>query len=345
MSKGKTIKDVALALGVSPATVSRALAGNTRIPEDTRQRVAQMADQLGYVVNRAAQSLVTGRSAGFVGLVLTDPGYGREDSYLGEFISGLGKGLTEFGVDLFLSAIPQGQSELSVIRNIVSTRRADGLILARTAEIDKRVEYLLDQRFPFVTHGRVLRDEGLFPWVDTDGETAFAEAFDLLYSLGHRRFALMTIEEPMTFRLHRTEGLQRAIEAKADPSVSLKVMTAPRHDPGLRRNAIQRMLAEPDRPTAILGLFDGLALSVMAEAGAMGLRVPTDLSIIGFDNIASSAHARPGLTTFDSDTVEGGRMLAQMLVERITAGVEAPAISTLIRPKLVLRGSHGVAPP
>jgi LacI family transcriptional regulator len=345
MSKGKTIKDVALALGVSPATVSRALADNTRIPKDTRLRVAQMAEQLGYVANRAAQSLVSGRSAGFVGLVLTDPGYGREDSYLSEFISGLGNGLTELGLDLFVSAIPHGQSELSVIRNIVTTRRADGLILARTAEVDKRVDYLLERRFPFVTHGRVLGGDGLFPWVDTDGEAAFAEAFDLLYCLGHRRFALMTIEEPMMFRLHRTEGLHRAISARGDASVSLKIVTAPRNDPALRREAIRRMLADPERPTAILTLFDGLALSVLAEAGAMGLSVPLDLSIIGFDNIASSAHARPGLTTFDSDTVGAGRMLAQMLAERIAAGVEAPARTTLIAPKLVLRASHGLAPP
>ncbi len=264
---------------------------------------------------------------------------------MGEFISGLGKGLTGFGIDLFLSAIPQGQSELTVIRNIVSTRRADGLILARTAEVDKRVEYLLDKRFPFVTHGRVLGHEGVFPWVDTDGAVAFAEAFDLLYALGHRRFALMTIKEPMTFRLHRTEGLQRAIQARGDASVSLQVVTAPHHNPNLRREHIQRMLAQPNRPTAILALFDGLALSVMAEAEAAGLCAPQDLSIIGFDNIASAAHARPGLTTFDSDTVEGGRMLAQMLVERLTAGVDAPARSTLIPPKMVLRGSHGAASP
>lgn len=345
MTRGKTIKDVALALGLSAATVSRALAGNTRIPEDTRQRVIRMADELGYVVNRAAQSLATGRSAGFVGLVLTDPGYGREDSYLGEFISGLGTGLAGFGADLFLSAIPQGQSELSVIRNIVSTRRADGLVLARTAEVDRRVDYLLEQGFPFVTHGRVLRDEGLFPWVDTDGEAAFAEAFDLLHTLGHRRLALMTIEEPMTFRLHRTEGLQRAIEARGDPAVSLDIVTAPRHDAALRRDAIRRMLSVPDRPTAVLALFDGLALSVLAEAEAAGLSVPGDLSVIGFDNIASAAHARPGLTTFDSGTVEGGQMLARMLVERIATGVEAPAQSMLIRPRLVLRASHGPAPP
>jgi LacI family transcriptional regulator len=211
--------------------------------------------------------------------------------------------------------------------------------------VDRRVDYLLAQRFPFVTHGRVLRDEGLFPWVDTDGEAAFAEALDLLYALGHRRLALMTIEEPMTFRLHRTEGVQRAIEARGDPALSLRIVTAPRHDPARRRDAIRAMLAAPDRPTAVLALFDGMALSVLAEAEAAGLSVPGDLSVIGFDNVASAAHARPGLTTFDSDTVEGGRMLGRMLVDRIATGIEAPAQTLLIRPRLVLRASHGPAPP
>ena len=104
------------------------------------------------------------------------------------------------------------------------------------------------------------------------------------------------------------------------------------------------MLARPDRPTAILCLFDGLALSVLAEAAAMGLAVPGDISVIGFDNIASAAHARPGLTTFDSDTLDGARCVARMLVERIAAGVDAPAQTHLIRPRLILRGSHGPAP-
>ena len=88
-----TIKDIARVLGLSASTVSRALAGNARIPETTRLRVQTTAEELGYAPNRAAQLLVGGRSSGFAGLVLTDPGYGREDSYLGEYISGLGHGL------------------------------------------------------------------------------------------------------------------------------------------------------------------------------------------------------------------------------------------------------------
>lgn len=338
-----TIKDLARALGLSASTVSRALAGHERIPQVTRDRVQALAQDLGYAPNRAAQNLVGGRSSGFAGLVLTDPGYGREDSYLGEYISGLGAGLAETGIDLFLTAVPAGQSELTVIRNIVTARRADGLILGRTSEADPRVDYLLSLGFPFVTHGRVLGEDLPFSWVDTDGTTAFAEAFDLLYGLGHRRFALLTIEEPMTFRHHRTEGLRQAIERRGDPDVSLSVATTSRYDRARRQEVVHALLTADPRPTAILTLFDSLALNVLQVAESLSLSVPGDVSVIGFDNIASAAMARPGLTTFDSDTFSSARETARMLVERIQSP-EAGQQSLLIRPKLVLRASHGPAP-
>lgn len=337
-----TIKDIANALGLSAATVSRSLAGHERIPEATRQRVQEKARELGYSPNRSAQNLVGGRTSGFAGLVLTDPGYGREDSYLGDYISGLGQGLAESGIDLFLAAIPEGQSELSVIQNIVNTRRADGLILARTSEVDPRVDYLMKVGFPFVTHGRILREDVPYSWIDTNGADAFSEAFELLYGLGHRNFALLTIEEPMTFRLHRTEGLTRAIEQKGDPSVTLQIATSPRYDSRKRKQVIEDLLRGVDRPTAVLAMFDGLALAVLQVAEAMSLSVPDDLSVIGFDNIPSAALARPGLTTFDSCTFDSARESARMLVSRMKSP-ESEVRTLLIRPKLVLRASHGPA--
>ncbi|MBW6506575.1 MAG: LacI family transcriptional regulator [Rhodobacteraceae bacterium] len=340
----KTIKDVARTLGVSAATVSRALAGNARISAETRERVERAARDVGYVPNRAAQSLVAGRSSGFVGLILTDPGYGREDSYLGEFISGLGAGLATHGIDLFLAAIPETQSELSVIRNIVGTHRADGLIIGRTSEVDPRVEYLAAAGFPFVSHGRTSLEYPAHSWVDTDGAAAFCEAFEMLYALGHRRFGLVTIEEPMTFRLHRTEGLVEAIARRGDPAVSLQIATAPRYDGVRRHDAICALLSGPDRPTAVLTLFDGLALTVLEEAAHLGLSVPHDLSVIGFDNISSSRLARPGLTTFEAETTRSARESARMLVAQFNAKTRQTVPETLlIRPKLVLRASHGPA--
>ncbi|QYK41162.1 MAG: LacI family DNA-binding transcriptional regulator [Paracoccaceae bacterium] len=338
---GTTLKALAAELGISPATVSRALAGNPRISDETRKRVAAAARAAGYVPNRAAQSLVSGRASGFAGLVLQDPGYGREPSYLGEFVQGLGQGLAERGIDLFLSFIPNGQSELAIIRNIVTTRRADGLVLARTSEVDPRVDWLLGNGFPFVTHGRTGAETGAFDWIDTDGEAAFARAFDLLYGLGHRRFGLVTIEEPMAFRRHRTEGLANALARAGD--AELRVATSPRHDAQRRREVIRDLLGRPDRPTAILCLFDSLALAVLEEAAEMGFSVPRDLSVIGFDNIAAAAHARPALTTFDSDTLAAAHALADMLADRITRPA-APPRHRLITPRLVLRHSHGPVP-
>jgi LacI family transcriptional regulator len=339
-----TIKDIARALGMAPSTVSRALSGHPRIPEATRAKVRDLAQELGYAPNRAAQTLVGKRNSGFAGLVLTDPGYGREDSYLGEFLSGLGQGLGENGVDLFLAAIPQGQSELSVIQNIVASRRADGLILGRTSEADPRVDFLIKAGFPFVTHGRLAAREDAHDWVDTDGFTAFGEAFDMLYAFGHRHFALLTIEEPMTFRLHRTEGLMRAVERRGDPSVTVSVVTSPRYDTARRRQVIHDMLTgAPRRPTAVIAMFDGLAMAVLQVAESLSLRVPEDVSVMGFDNIASAATARPGLTTFDSNTFSSARDCARMLLARI-ADPSGPPAHRLIRPKLVLRASHGPVP-
>ncbi len=337
-----TMKDVARALGISPATVSRALAGHPRISRETRERVEAAVRAAGYVPNRAAQSLKNGGAGGFAGLVLTDPGYGRDDSYLGEFLSGLGRGLGEHGVDLFLSTVGEDGDELAVIRNIVGARRADGLILGRTQAEDARVDWLLDAGFPFVSYGRIARDDPRLWWLDTDGAAAFGEAFALLHGLGHRRFGLLTIDEPATFRLDRTAGLDAAMAARGDPGVTLAVASAPRFDTARRHAAARGLLDRPDRPTAVIALLDGFALDLLYEARALGIAVPEALSVVGFDDIPSAARA--GLTTFDAETFASARQLAEMLARRMTARPGDPAEQHLVRARLIPRATHGPAP-
>ncbi len=186
--------------------------------------------------------------------------------------TGWATGLAECGIDLFLAAIPEDRDELAVIRNIVDTRRADGLILARTLEADPRVDFLIGAGFPFVTHGRISHDDAPVWWLDTDGAAAFAEAFDMLHGLGHRRFGLVTMEEQTTFRMHRTEGLL----ARHRPP------PRPRGQPGrgrrrrgsttpARHRAARDLLTRPERPTAVLCLFDGFALDLLYEARGWAL--------------------------------------------------------------------------
>ncbi|MGV3649810.1 MAG: LacI family DNA-binding transcriptional regulator [Devosia sp.] len=340
--RAKTLKELASRLDVSITTVSRALAGHEQIAEKTRERVVKAARELGYVPNRAARQLVSGRS-GFVCMALPIRGPNFVDSYFGDFVMGLGEGLVADGVDLFLAAAQPGQTELQVLRHVVEAGQADGIVLTRIGEEDERVAYLKARNFPFVAHGRLKAEATSYSWLDADSETAFAEAFELLYGLGHRHFGLVSISEPQTFKHLREMGLEGAIARRGDPDVKLEIARAPRFDRDKTQAAITDLLSRDPRPTTIIGLFDELALRVMEEAGRMGLSIPEDLSVVGFDNIAASAYAPPGLTTFEADTRAAARQMAHMIVSIIDRPDQEP-LSHLIRPKLVARSSHGPAP-
>jgi LacI family transcriptional regulator len=341
-NRSKTLKDLAAKLDISVATASRALAGYDRIAVKTRERVAEAAREIGYVPNRAARALVSGRS-GFVGLALPVRGYGQEDAFLDEFVAGLASGFGRLGVDLFLTAVPEGKSELAVIQNVVEARRADGLVLARVEEEDARIDYLIEHGFPFVAHGRIIDTKCTYSWFDTDGRTAFSEAFELLYALGHRHFALVTISEPMTFRRERSDGLAGAIARCGDPEIRIDTVASPRFDREARSADIRRLLEPADRPTAIIGLFDGIAISVMQEAAGLGLSIPADLSVVGFGNTPVARHAMPGLTTFDAAVYDAAEEIAAMLTRAIAAPDDLPQ-TCLRHAPLVPRGSHGPSP-
>lgn len=339
---GLTLRELAARLDVSVGTVSRALSGDPAIALKTRERVTQAAQEFGYVPNVAARQLVLGRS-GFVGFVMPVRGPNFIDSYLGEFLTGLGEGLVEHGMDLFIATVPAGRSELSVLRHVVESGRADGVVVPRIGERDERLAFLMERRFPFVAHGRLLDSSVPFNWLDADSVSAFAEAFDLLYALGHRHFGLVSISDPMTFRHLRERGLRDAISRRGDPGVILDVVSAPRFDRGATVAAINTLIHAERRPTAIIGLFDELALTVLEEASRAGLSVPRDLSVVGFDNITAAAYAPPGLTTFEARTRDSAREIAAMLVGVIEKKSSQP-VTRLVSPKLIARASHGPVP-
>src|SRR5688572_30797860 len=151
MSGAKTLKELASRLDVSITTVSRALAGDPAIALKTRTRVAEAAREYGYVPNTAARALVSGRS-GFVGLVLPIRGPNLVDSFLGEFVTGLGEGLVSRGSHLILATAPEGETELEVLRHLVESGRCDGVVVTRIAETDERIRYLRQRNVPFVAH-------------------------------------------------------------------------------------------------------------------------------------------------------------------------------------------------
>lgn len=340
---GATLKDLAEKLDVSIATVSRALAGHDRIAKSTRARIEAAAREIGYIPNRAARALVSGRS-GFAAMVLPAEEAGGEAVPPG-LLRALSAGCAQIGMDFFLASVPPGQSELAVIEQIVRARKADGLLLLAAGDDDPRLAFLAQRRFPFVTLGSPPRGAPAQPWVDTDGFAAFERAFTLLRGLGHRRFGLVGPSDPSPSCRRRHDGLLAAIARSGDTSIEVGSVALRGDDIGRSRRAIRALLSRPARPTAVLGLTDAAALDVMEEAERLGLSVPRDLSVIGFGNDPAAAHFRPGLTTFDADPVHCASCAAELLAEQIEAGPDAtPPLARVLRPRLVIRSSHGPAP-
>lgn len=336
-----SLKGLASELKLSVTTVSRALGGFSDVAPATRQRVLEAAARAEYAPNAVARMLVSGRTNS-VGLIFPLRDRARIDPFLGEYITGLGEGLSERGKDLFLATVASNQTELSVLQHVVESGRADGIVLPRIGEVDERVDYLIRRGFPFITHGRITAEDVEYSWVDTDGEKAFFKAFEWLYEMGHRRFGLLSIDESMSFRKHREAGLQQAIAEQNDASVSLVIRRVPQFDLGARESAVNELLDQKHRPTAVLALTDELGLYVMERAARMGINVPDQLSVIGFDNIPEAERTSPGLTSFDQRTRDTARQIATLLLD--TMDGKSGYSQTLIEPLLIKRGSHAPAP-
>lgn len=336
------LKDLSQALGLSITTVSRALAGYDDVSPSTQERVRSKARELGYVPSRAGRMLVSG-ATNAVSLVIParDPTF--IDPFLGAFITGLGEGLARSERDLFIATVSRGQDEIEVIRHIVQGGRADGIVLTRTQLEDPRVGFLIEQGFPFVSHGRSPGEKRPHLWYDSDGERAFAEAAQLLIGLGHRRFGFLTIEEPFSFAHYRRRGLEQALEGAGLALPPDRVVTTPRGDADALRAACHRILTVEPRPTAVLCVVDELALRLLETAAELGIALPEQLSVVGFDNLPVAAYAKPGLSTFDHDPKAGGERVAEMLAPQLGAPAEAPA-PILAPARFVPRGSHGAAP-
>ena len=336
------LKSLASELGVSITTVSRALAGYDDVSAETRARVKAAAIEQGYVPSRAGRMLVSGRTD-FIGMVLPMRGGHLIDAFLGEFVAGLSGGLAEVGRDLFLATATGEQTELEVLRHIVDGDRADAIVLNRTEYEDARVDFLARRRFPFVAHGRVLAGAEPRVWFDTDGEAAFGQAAERLVALGHRRFGLVTIAEPLTFAHLRRRGLERALAMAGLRLTPEVVVAASMSDRDSALSAARRLLTMDGRPTAILGITDAQALAVLEVAANLSISVPEDLSVIGFDDVPVAAYASPGLSTFDQHARESANIVAGMTIELLERGPDRVQ-SRLIRPQFMARGSHGPAP-
>lgn len=330
-----TLQDVADRLGVSIATVSRALGGYSDVAEETRARVLQTAEQMGYRPNVSARRLQKQRTE-TLGFVIPTHGPRFSDPFFSELLAGIGNEAAEHEYDLLVSTRAPGEEELKTYERMVMEQRVDGMLVVRTRRQDQRISYLLEKGFPFVAFGR--SDLGAdFPYLDVDGRRGLRQVVQHLIELGCRRVAYISGPTYLAFASHRLAGYKEALAA-AGISVDESLIAVGELTERSGHEAAMRLLAQDPRPAAMSACNDLMALGAISAARKQGFTVGRDLAVTGFDDVPLAAHAHPPLTTLRQPIYSIGRRICRMLVHLLEEGyLKDPKV--LLEPELIIRAS------
>jgi DNA-binding LacI/PurR family transcriptional regulator len=330
-----TLQDIATRLGVSVATVSRALAGYSDIAEETRARVLQAAEEMGYRPNISARRLQQQRTE-TLGFIIPTYGPRFSDPFFSELLAGIGNEAAEQEYDLLVSTRAPGAEELKTYKRMVMEQRVDGMLVVRTRQKDPRIAYLLKERFPFVAFGRSDPDAG-FPYLDVDSKKGILQIMRHLIDRGHRRIAYISAPLDLMFASHRLAGYKEALAANGIPfDQSLLIEGQLTERSGYA--AAMQLLSHNPRPSAIVACNDLMALGASSAARKLGVVVGRELAVTGFDDVPLAAHAHPPLTTVRQPIYEIGRRICDMLI-RLLEGEPLEQRQALLEPELVIRAS------
>ena len=333
--------DVARRAGVSRATVSYVLNGLTdgRIPisDETRQRVVEAIEELGYEPDARAQALRSG-STNTIALVIPD----LRNPHFCEFATSVEEAARASGYHLLLSSTTLNDEYAVDIFKDLAQRRFDGLILASSFILEsKEAQAILarihNRGLPVVEMGELYGVDS----VSADYTEATKEVVPYLLSLGHRRIGFVYGVGAHELGLDRLEPYQETLHAAGIPiEPGLIVECGPTIEDGYQ--AAMKLLKLAPRPTAIIVINDLLAIGVIRAAADLGLRVPDDLSVVSYDDIPMANYLVPRLTTVTKDADTAGRKAFEILLARMkTPDLSRQVIH--IPARLIVRESTGPA--
>lgn len=322
-----TLKTVAELTGLAVTTVSRALAGAPQIALETRLRVRQVAEEIGYLPDRAAQRLRTGRT-NVISLVL-DP---HEEilGYATSMISGITAALRGTPYHLVITPHFSDLPQVEPVRHIMRNRMADGIIFSRTEPGDDRVKLLVENNFPFICHGRTELATP-HPYVDYDNYGFAYEAARKLIAAGSRKLAIILPPERFTFAHHMRHGFMTAVREEGVAFEIAKGVTLDSKSHEIR-DCIFGRLGEPDRPDGYVCGGEVSALAVMAASQDRGLELGRDIRLVAKQTSGLFDEIRPRVETIYEDLSEAGLLMGRLLLKRIAGPVpvsELQALQTL----------------
>ena len=328
-----TIKDIARKAGVSPAAVSKALNGQPDIGEATRGKILRISKELGYTPNMIARNLVK-KGNKTVGVLIPD----ISTPIYPVIYKGINERAMEYGYTLFLG---DTKRDLTNERKYIATmmeNRVAGLLVSPVSNDISHLEEVVKNQIPIIYFGGKV-NESMNDYIGIDNLRGGALAVEHLTELGHQRITMICDDLNTRTRYDRVEGYRNAmINSGLTPDVFID-------DEGLKGRkcgsaAIKRILKRnQEAPTAVFALNDLMAIGVMEALNTAGLRVPEDISVMGYDDIPFASLPMIGLSTIWQPKFETGEMALEQLHHRIIRDNWEGERQVVLQPELKIRTS------
>ncbi len=332
-----TLEVVARAAGVSRATVSRVVNGDSRVRPDTRRAVERAIARLGYSPNRAARSLVTRRTDS-VALVIPEPTtklFG--DPFFPRLVRGITEALASSDLQLVLLA-PQSRGDEMRLRRYIAAGHVDGVLLVSLHGDDPLPGLLAESAIPTVVGGRPPAGSGL-SYVDVDNVNGARAAVAHLAQTGRRRIATVTGPVDMAAAADRLAGYREALVAAGLPHDPAIEISGDFDQDTAREQTLELLEQRPD-VDSIFAASDPMAVGALQALRLAGRHVPQDVALVGFDDSVLAAAADPPLSSVRQPIEEMGREMCRLLLRTI-ATRERVTRRVILATELVVRASSG----
>lgn len=324
-----TIHDVAKAAGVSVSTVSRVLNGKDDVAEDTVQKIQTLVQDLGYASSLAARGMRSHRT-NVIGLILPDVA----SQYIYQILRGVNNAIAHLDQDLVIYTSGERKEDIAQHERtsvaLLNGGITDGVIIVTPTAAH------------FSTHAPLViidpnNENPDFPSVIATNHEGALAAMKYLTGLGHCRIGHITGRMDLVSSNQRLQGYKDGLAAAGIPLDESLIMTGD-YQPDTAASCARALLSLPDRPTAIFAANDMSAVGVYQAARAAGLRIPEDLSVVGFDNLRDSTYMTPALTTVDQFLEDMGTTATEMIV-RLVSDEKLPVKLHIQRTELIIRDS------
>ena len=328
---GLTSRDLARLAGVSQSTVSRVLTNHPLVSKETRARVLKVVEEQNYLANSTARAMKTGRT-GTVGVFMSR----LRSPFHSGLLDAIARTLASRGLQIIVWNLEHDPAEMAV--QVIRQRVADGYIFTSATFASRPEKVAVKLGVPTVLIHRGL-DDLRCDQVVGDNRSGASELVDHLVRSGHTRIGLITSRHHASTGRDREEGFRAALQAAGLNLPDAYVVRGGfDHQDG--HAAVRELMALKTPPTGIFCITDILAIGAIDGARSIGLRIPDDLSVAGFDNVEMAAWESYNLTTVDQPTEALAETGTQLLVDRIVDPSRPPEVTTLPC-QLVVRGSTG----